>query len=346
MKKSIASNIINKLSRDIQYKYGIRVTTDDKTYASMAFTRVGVDGDLSISIGVNMQTQGHLWNKQVCDVDFLKCICSIYHEEEHIIQNAKKYYELCPTEDIIQMCLHQFAGGNNRKYYTGMERYCNDLSEIDAEAYGLLNTYQFLIDSFPNADANKMICDLVNHKIATSDYFISGHYDNIDDILDAFSNHYEQAKTAPVSYPVFAFYKNEDECIRFLQWCMKDNIENQPLIDKFNETANPHEKDLLIASITHHLHPEILYEKIYPCLKDIELAPEEVFGRSLPIPPEGMVENIDANKIRNRIEIANTIHNNVLSQKYNRQDYQNKTGDIALNESLLPNKENNDEYSL
>lgn len=346
MKESIAKKYIKELGENISISHNIILDNDYELYAGIAFTKTGVDGDLSVTIGSKMRTNGHFWYKQVSDIDFLKCICSIYHEEKHIMQNTQDYYEICPSDETIQMCIRQFINGNNRKYYTGKERYCNDLSEIDAEAYGLLNTYEFLVDNLPDLDANQMICDLVNEKIKTSDYFISGHYNNINDILDAFSEHYEEAKTAPVSYPVFAFYKNEDECIRFLQWCAKDREQNQPLIDKFNETTDPHEKDLLIASITHHLHPEIPYERIYPCLRDMELAPEEIFGRSLPDPSEDLIDLIDTDRIKNRIRIADEIHKSILYQTYNERNYQGETEGAALDEALELKKENNDEYSL
>lgn len=134
--------------------------------------------------------------------------------------------------------------------------------------------------------------------------------------------------------------------MKFLQWCAEDRTQNQSLIDKFNETTNPREKDLLIASITHHLHPELLYEKVYPCLKDVELAPKEVFGRDLPEPPEGLIGYTDVNGIENRIKITNAVHSYMSLQKYSKQYCQNKMENVILHEPLSLDKEDNDDYSL
>lgn len=284
-----ARKYIHVLSNIISDKYGVSVTNHFNEPVGHGYIKDGVDGDFSISVGAKMKTNGFIFNKKVDDIDFLKCICSIYHEQHHIVQNCDMYYSNYPSEDIIAMSMRKLASSENRRYYKWKNRYCNDLSEIDAESFAVLNTYNFMKDNFPKADADTLICKLVNHKIQISDYFIFGEFTTLDDILNAFSDKYENVKYTKVDYSVYPLHqseninKNEDECIKFMQFCIKESECNQPLIDKFNNTTNPYEKDMLISSITHYLHPEIDYERVYPCLRNIDLSPEEVFGRNLDV---------------------------------------------------------------
>lgn len=338
-----ANKYIKILKNDISKTYGIMVTNDNNMYSGSGYIKDGVDGDFSIYVTSKMRIDGNLFNKKVYDVDFLKCICSLYHERTHVIQGCDTYYDAYPDEDIIKMTMRKFASNKNRMYYYKHNRYNNDLSEIEAESTAILHTYEFIKDNFLQVNADKMISKMVNEKIETSDYFISGHFTKLDDILNAFDDCYENAKYEQIQdYSVFAFHKNDDECIWYLQYCARDYINNQPLIDKFNNTTEPYEKDMLISSITHHLHPEIDYERVYPCLKNIDLSPEEVFGRSLPDVPEGFVEQISKDRLYNRILIADRIHSKIQSEKYNEHQHINQK-DEALNESLLTEQKQNSE---
>lgn len=312
---------MRKLTSNISNKYGISVETNDKFPSGFGYTKCGIDGDFSIFVGSKMKTNNSLFNKKVNDIDFLKCICSLYHEEQHVIQNCNKYYDMNPDEDTIIMSLRKLASSENKNYYKGLNRYNNDLSEIEAEAIAISCTYDYIRDNFPEANANGLICELVNHKIQISDYFISGYYTSFDEILNAFSEHYENAKHKKVSYSAYELRPSQninpkqDESIKFLQFYARENNDKQ-LIEKFNSTTEPHEKDLLIASITCHLHPEIDYERIYPCLKYIDLSPENVFDSSLPKAPEGLIKEIPKEDIKRRIETANSIHKRIVADEY------------------------------
>lgn len=339
--KRSSSKYIQKIIEEISERYGIDIQADRNSASGFAYTRDGIIGDFSIYVSTAIREEGRFLSKLANNIDFLKCVCSLYHEEQHIIQNCRNYYDACPDENVILMSMRKLASSENRRYYTGLNRYRNDLSEIDAEMMALAYTYDFVKDNFPNADADALMCELVNEKIKISDYFITGKFKTFDDILDAFSDHYEEAKTRSVAYrvrelrPTQEINPKEDECIRFLQSCIRENEDNRPLIDKFNAATDPHEKDLMIASITHHLHPEIEYERIYPCLKNIDLSPEEIFDSRLPQPPEGLIKAISKEKIERRIQIANEIHSRIESQMYSGYVHSAENTDEKLNESLL-----------
>ena len=84
------------------------------------------------------------------------------------------------------MSMRKLASSENRRYYTGLNRYRNDLSEIDAEMMALANTYDFIQDNFPNADADALMCELVNEKIK-----IAQIYSATAELIDVF----EEKKT-------------------------------------------------------------------------------------------------------------------------------------------------------
>ena len=278
-----AQSKISSLANDIANKYDINVILNKNIYGGFAGTSCGVSGDFTIEVGSGMHVKTKLLSTQVSMIQFTDIIRAIYHEEQHIVQNCKSYYDITPTEDILQMSVRNLASENNINYYEGLNRYNNDLSEIEAEATALLNTYQYLTVNFPKINTERLICNLVNHKIQIADYFISGHYNSFEQILDAFSEHYEEAKKQPIQgYVAYQLRisqeisMQQDECIRYLQNCVRENSEEITLMEQFNNEKDPYKKDLMIASITCYLHPEIPYEKIYPCLSDIDLSPENI----------------------------------------------------------------------
>lgn len=326
---------------------------NDDMCGGYAGTSCGLNGTFKIEIGSSMDIQTGFLSKNVDVIQFADIIRAIYHEEQHIIQNCKSYYDITPTDDIVRMSIRNLASEKNISYYEGLNRYNNDLSEIEAEATALLNTYEYLNLHLPKANPETLICNLVNHKIQIADYFISGHYDSFDDILDAFSNHYEDAKKKQIEgYIAYALRPSQeisskqDECIRYLQSCVKENPAEIILMEQFNKEKDPHKKDLMIASITCHLHPEIEYEKIFPCLSDIDLSPENIFDRSLPKTPDQFVMSISKQAIENRIQLANTIHQKIINAEYHSYDEKLKSDIQKIDETLViknMTKENTDD---
>lgn len=264
-------NLMNTMHK----KYNIEIITKNETKSNVfGYVRNGIVGDFSIFI--NMETNNRLFDK-VDDIFFLNCICTLYHAQQHIKQTCYLYYE--NSDDAVNMAMSQFAYDRNNNYY--VRRYKNDLSEIDAEYIALIDTKEYLENKFPYVNSDKLMCKLVNYKMEANNYPLHGEdeFKTFNDVINAFDKHYEEAKQATIDYNVMSFDKNDDECIRFLQIYMF-NKDVRPIINKFDSVNNAIEKDILIASITHHLHPEIDYERIYPCLKGIDLSPEKIFSKS------------------------------------------------------------------
>ena len=338
IKQNFANKLINELVKNIHTKYNIDVQPFNEIVSGFGGTYTGVTGDFTMYVGSKMQTHGIIKHNTM--IDFLKVICALYHEEQHVIQHCKTFYDKQPTDDAVMMAIRNLASENNRQYYQGLNRYNNDLSEIDAEAIAIANTYDYIQDNFPKENADKLICDLVNHKAQTANYFISGHYQSFDEILDAFSEHYEDAKTKQIEgYIAYALRpsqiinENYDECIKYLQTCVRDNPEEMTLLTQFNQEKDPHKKDLMIASITCHLHPEINYGKMYPCLIDVDLSPQNIFNRSLPT-IQFPTEKIKEESINKRIQIATSIHDGIILREYGDYVNQLQTHAENLNEGL------------
>lgn len=119
------------------------------------------------------------------------------------------------------------------------------------------------------------------------------------------------------------------------------------------------EKDRLVAGIVHHLHPEIDYKRVYPCLAGEDLSNEAVFGQKLPDAPDivcfddnkGTFISIpicnpyDEEKMKNRIEKADELHR--VMQNEQTPDIVMQDKHEELNESLLKsNKHSKDSMEL
>lgn len=317
-----ANDRVQIIAQALEQKYGIHVHLDKNIQSGYGENHNGVSGNFNIKVGTSMRLKNGLLNQYVNEIDFLKTICSLYHEEQHIIQSCKKYYDINPTDDDITMATRNLAGERNYRYYMESNRYHNDLSEIEAEAVAISNTYEYIRTQFPKVDADEMICNLINDK-AKLTYFIKGHYESFDEILDAFSEHYEDAKQAKVSgYIAYALRPSQDmnpaqdECIKYLQACVRENQDEMELMTKFNSASKQTERDLMVASITCHLHPEIEYERIYPCLQYVDLSPENIFDRSIPSPNQEFVEKIDKGDIDKRVCMATDINKRIVESEY------------------------------
>ena len=341
LKTDTAQKHIDAIATRMTKDYGITVEYGKGLKNGTGYTRDGIYGTFNIYIGVSLEETGSIF-KKVDDVEFLKCVCALHHEEQHIKQNCALYKNKTPDEETIQMATRKVASSENRTYYRTPDRYRYDLSEIDAEYTALLQTYKFIKRHFKHANADNLICKLVNEKAKPTPenkYFILGHYNSFGEITEVFKQHYEQAKTAKVAYSVSELRPSQevdtkkDECIRFLQTCVRNNSADRELLTQFNQTKAAPEKDLMIASITQHLHPDIDFKRMYPCLETVDLEPEIVFGRPLQTCLQTHESDVDKELFEQRIEKAKNIGERIkaaeLKARMQKEDAQ------ILNESLL-----------
>lgn len=224
-----AEECMDSLAKEMSNAYDIDVEYGDRLNNGDGFTIDGFDGDFYIYIGSSLEETGSVF-KHIDDVEFLKCICAFHHEEQHIKQNCKLYQNKNPNENVTQSATRKIASSENRSYYKDSSRYYNDLSEIDAEYTALVKTYEFIQKNFKHADADALMLRLINDKSKSTDgnrYYITGPFDSFDNALQAFRQHYEQAKTAKVAYTIPELRLSQevdpekDECVRFLQTCVK-----------------------------------------------------------------------------------------------------------------------------
>ena len=351
-----AETYIDLLLQSVSSDYGVNIELKDDMVNGSGELRCGVNSNFGIKIGSQMRTEKNFLHKQVNKYDFLDVVRAIYHEMRHVEQHCKLFYDKNPEEDYIIMATRQLSGERNKEYFTDLNRYNNDLSEIDAELTALTDTYRYITEHFKKENPDTLLCKLVNDKIQTCDYFIKGHYTSFDDITEAFLNHYDNAKSIQIAgYIAWALRPSQDynpehdECIRYLQACVRENPEEMRLLTQFNSVSDPHQKDLMIASIVCHLHPEIEYERVYPCLSEIDLSPENIFDRELPQPPEGLIKPIPKEDIERHIELSKFIHDKIVESEMRQYSDKSKSHKKeVLNESLVSERESEktDEYGF
>lgn len=336
-------------------KYKVSVSYDKRLINGKGYVYNKIDGDFAINISPYISEQGLLF-KQADDIQFLNNLRALYHEEHHIIQNCHEYQSRYPSEETIIKSVRNLASDNNPEYYKDKNRYTNDLSEIEAEMKAIIKTHTFIKDTLKNTHADELICNLVKYRQKTCDYFFQQNCESFDEIMDAFETQYEKAQHVPIEgYIAYVLRPSQninpknDECMRYLQACVRENPNEVELMTQFNKEKNSHNKDLMIASITCHLHPEIEYEKVYPCLSDIDLSPENIFDRELPQPPEGLIKPIPKEDIERRIELAKFIHDKIIESEIRQYSDENKSHEKeVLNESLVSEHESEktDEYGF
>ena len=290
-----ATKQIQHIATELENRYNICVLNDEQLYKGMGLVDCSCVGDMNMRINMridyaNDKTMFGMFSRNANIMDFVNIIRALYHEEQHIVQSINKLYS--HDEDAVQMAMKNFACEGNLNYYSGSNaRYNNDLAEIDAERAGVLKTYQFLKDNVTDEHAEELVCDMVNEKITHSDYFIDGHFDSITDIKDAFDKQYERAKFYQISHflihlrPSQLVDQSSDEYIKYVQTVVKNDESQMPIMEALWDEHDVFERDRMVAAITHYLHPEIDYKRLYPCLTNEDLSPEAVFGRSLPSAP-------------------------------------------------------------
>lgn len=259
---------IQNLKNEIQEAYGITVHDDTSIPINSGVTSDGPTGTFNVRINQPIRLEG-LFHKQANTMDFVDYIRILHHEEQHIVQAITDVYiqDAALEQDvdsIKQMSIKNIACIGNYDYYRGSNHsYNNNLAEIDAEYTAISNTYDFLRNYVSPKYAEQMICDVVNQKVLHSDYFIQKVCSNFDDIADAFSDKYEQAKFSHIYHPVVRLRPSQnvnqdsDEYIKYLQQVVKDDPNNMWLMEQFWNVTDVDEKDKMVASIVLHIHPEL-----------------------------------------------------------------------------------------
>lgn len=351
-----AARHINKIETRMANTYQIEIIDNACFPKGFGGVSNSATGNMNVYMNKSLNTHGVL-NRYVDNMDFVNYLRVLFHEEQHIKQTCSQLYN--PKDaDAIQMAIKNIACQDNDDYYNGQNhRYNTNLAEIDAERAGIIETYKYLKDNVSEEHAESLVCEMVNHRIINADYFITRPCDSMAEIIEAFNKQYEQAKFAQIEHMIPRLRQsqqvkqNDDEYVKYLQQIVKDNPENVWLMDMIWQEHDAHEHDKMVAAIVLHLHPEMDYKRIYPCLINEDLSPQTIFGRNIPSIPQTMTyddeikqwtqvpltEPMDVTKIEYRIHKVNLLHTSI---KNNDKNENRKTGTIkaSLDETYLPSQ--------
>lgn len=205
-------------------------------------------------------------HKSIADSDFTNVVLNMYHEYCHCVQKNNLYTSLDLEESDVNQLIQDVACTGNYEYYKDAGNYYINASEIQAEIFGIMNTYQYLCDEFPDLDkseAEALVLDVVNDKVLNNTYFVKSDkpFTSLSDVETAFDEAYDKSFETKRIYYVES-RNTSDPVKRFMQ-------SHDDSKEAYLSAATPLEQDRCVASINLYLQPN-LYES-RPILKDIDL---------------------------------------------------------------------------
>lgn len=274
LRRQSAMRKLKLLGKDLFNDKGLPCNFDSNISSYIAMlenTDTGYANRVTIGIA-EIKNAGYL--KFVPDNDFARIVLNMYHEQCHCIQ--KNYvFRLDNMDDLSEkQLIQEIACRENPDYYKNDGNYSINASEIQAEQYGILHTYDYLCESFPDVDAKyheSILVDIVNEKMRNFTYFVNTpiQFTSLQDIEDAFDKAYDES-----------FIKNR---IYFVE-----NRKSKDVVKKYMQTHDDaktvylnsetsFEKDKCIAAVNLKLHPDWL--STYPVLQNIDLSYENVIEK-------------------------------------------------------------------
>lgn len=148
---------------------------------------------------------GHFMNPLVSDTDFAKVVLNMYHEQCHCIQKNYLFRLDNMDESSKKQLIQEIACRENLDYYKNDGNYSINVSEIQAEQYGILHAYDYLCKEFPDVDAKqheRILVDIVNEKMQKSTYFVCSDktFTSLREVEDAFDKAYDESFTKNRTY--------------------------------------------------------------------------------------------------------------------------------------------------
>lgn len=220
-------------------------------------------------------------NENVNDFEFTMALVGLYHEKQHVDHKLKLFHE----RNIDARCLavNYYADASSPSYYDA--NYWHNPREVDAQRTGVMSAYIHCSKLFGEFEANRLICNYVNERIARDSEFIGYKdgkpYDNIDDIVDAFDEAFQHAKHCHREYnpddAKVVLQKLDgsqqvlpDDSAKFFDKISKSQTLS-PIRDQF-EHRSGYEQDRVLATAYFTEHPEMrhLLDE-YPALQKADL---------------------------------------------------------------------------
>ena len=195
------------------------------------------------------------------DSDFTNVVLNMYHEYCHCVQTNTLYKSFDLDESDINQLIQDVACVGNHEYYKGAGNYYINAAEIQAEIFGIMNTYQYLCDEFPDLDKSE--CEALVLNVVNNTYFVKSDkpFTSLSDVETAFDEAYDKSFETKRIYYVES-RNTSDPVKRFMQ-------SHDDSKDAYLSVAAPLEQDRCVASINLYLQPK-LYES-RPILKEIDL---------------------------------------------------------------------------
>lgn len=270
--KKTAKSRLSVLANDLFYSNKISCTLDDTMSVFVAGSHIADDGQIDdVYIGVLeiFQAKFDFRNRyNVSDSLFAQSVINMHHEQMHCLQRNKLFKQ--PIVDKRQL-VQEIACRGNYDYYFRDGNYTINANEIQAEQYGIMQTYDYLCSEYDDIDSKyheKLLVDIVNNKMNSSSYFIKNHDDftSLQEIIDAFDDAYDASFSQKRMY--YVNNKDTKDCVKqYMQ--SHDDARNVYL-----SLTDSLEKDKCVASINLELHPA--WVRQYPALQNIDLSYDKI----------------------------------------------------------------------
>lgn len=258
-----------------------------KTAEVKGKTADGIYGDDKKYIKINISNLRPRENKYVSAEDFFSIVECIFHENRHMENALKNYKNIIDNKNIsdineFYISLSRLLMTNNENYYD--KNYLCMPHEIDAEYYGILNAYDYLIDNpyikVSREDCEKLVVNYVNgffkdgHKYA---YYIKlpdnkEQFTSMAEIKRAFETAFEMSKHQDRHMDL----NWDDEAMRFLKNYSFNQIYDDMIHDNEPQIGKGFRTDIKITSIALTIHPKL--KDRFSRLDGFDLSFKNIFG--------------------------------------------------------------------
>lgn len=208
----------------------------------------------------------HFIDPVIPDVDFVRTVLNIHHEYAHCLQKNQTFRQDVLEECERQQLIQEIACRDNPDYYIHDGNYTVNANEIQAEQFGVENTYDYLCKEFPNIsvhDIETVLVNIVNDKVQNSTYFLKTKepFKSLQEINDAFEKAYDESFDKNRFY-----YVNTKDTKDVVKLYMQKHSDIKEI---YLSLSNPRLKDKYIAAVNLQLHPGL--ESSYPNLNNTDL---------------------------------------------------------------------------
>lgn len=209
----------------------------------------------------------YLEQPAVQDEDFARVILNMYHEEMHVIQKNEMFRKQNLSEYEQNQLMQEIACTYSRDYYLNGSNYYFNANEIQAEQYGIENTYEYLCDVFSDISHDQIeniIVNVVNQKAQTS-YFIENRtYTSLNEILFAFDDAYDRSFAKTRDYRVNISPADTDDPVH--KYILSNPDAKTAYLDCLSGEKETYalKQDRYVTLICTKLYPEII--NYYPAL--------------------------------------------------------------------------------